>query len=117
MRRVVLQLLLRGAGLFFIFGLLPTARLWPEGFGWRPPHPAFEHMIIAIYASLGVFLLLAARNPERYKPIIDFTIVSSLAHAGVMAIHVAQSSQNTLHWFTDIPALILLAFALWRLRS
>lgn len=115
-RRQALRVLLASAGAFFVFGLLPAARLWPEGFGWQPPHPAFEHMIAAIYATLGVFLLLAARQPERYRPIIDFTIVSSFAHGGVMALHVLSTPENRLHWFTDIPALFALAGALWVMR-
>ena len=116
-RRVLLRTVLAATGVFFIVGLYPAARLWPEGFGWSPPHPAFERMVTAIYASLGVFLLLAARRPHRYLPIIDFTIVSSLAHGLVMAIDAWREPANRLHLFTDIPALFLLALLLVLLRA
>ena len=115
-RRTLLRVVLAATGVFFIVGLYPASRLWPEAFGWSPPHPAFERMITAIYASLGVFLLLAAREPHRYLPIIDFTIVSSIAHGGVMAMDAWREPANRLHLFTDIAALFALAIMLWLLR-
>lgn len=115
-RRVLLRFVLAATGVFFIVGLYPASRLWPEAFGWSPSHPAFERMITSIYASLGVFLLLAARRPQRYLPIIDFTIVSSIAHGGVMAVDAWREPANRLHLFTDIAALFALAILLWLLR-
>lgn len=116
-RHNLLRLVLGAAGTFFIIGLYPASRLWPAGFGWSPPHPAFERMITAIYATLGLFLLLAARRPRRYLPIIDFTIVSSVAHALVMAVDAARQEENRLHLLTNIPALLVLALVLLALRG
>lgn len=116
-RRMMLRFVLGAAGVFFIIGLYPASRLWPEGFGWSPPHPAFERMITAIYGSLGLFLLLAARRPERYVAIIDFTIVSSFAHGLVMMADAIHHPANRLHLLTDIPALFLLAVVLGALRG
>jgi hypothetical protein len=115
-RRTLLRVVLGGAGVFLLVGLYPLSRIWPEGFGWSPPHPGFERMITAIYASLGAFLLLAARRPERYVPIIDFTIVSSLAHGAVMAVDAWREPANRLHLATDIPGLFVLAVLLLALR-
>lgn len=115
-RRTLLRALLASSGFFFIVGLYPASRLWPEGFGWSPPHPAFERMITSIYMSLGAFLLLAARQPERHRSIIDFTIVSSLAHGGVMALDAWGAPENRLHLLTDVPALLALAVLLLVLR-
>lgn len=117
MKRRLLRWLLAATGIFFVFGLYPMSRLWPAGFGWSPPHPAFERMMVTIYASLGVFLMLAARAPGRYRPIIDFTIVSSIAHGGMMAIDAARDEHNRLHLFTDVPALLALAVLLMILRN
>ena len=116
-RRALLRFVLAFTGIFFVVGLYPASRLWPEGFGWSPPHPAFERMITAIYASLGVFLLLAARRPDRYMPIIDFTILSSFAHGLVMMVDAFREAENRLHLMTDIPALLGLGFVLWGLRG
>jgi len=43
-------------------------------------------MMLSIYATLGVFLLLAARNPSANRSLIAFTAWSSIAHAAVMAV-------------------------------
>jgi hypothetical protein len=55
---------------------------------WDYPnrHPAFEHMLVAIYVTMGAFLIWAARDPVRFLPLIDFVIVSGAIHATVMAI-------------------------------
>ena len=41
-------------------------------------------MMLSLYATLGVFLLLAVRNPSAHRSLIAFTAWSSLAHAAVM---------------------------------
>ena len=46
-RRVV------GAGA--IFGVYPLTALWPSGWAWQSGRPEYLEMIIAIYATLGVF--------------------------------------------------------------
>ena len=48
-------------GLVFIFGVFILNRIWPSGWDWQPGQPAYLHMILGIYATLGVFLLVAAR--------------------------------------------------------
>lgn len=45
-------------------------------------------MMLSVYATLGVFLLLASRNPSANRSLIAFTAWSSFAHAGVMAVQV-----------------------------
>ncbi|MDE3163819.1 MAG: hypothetical protein KGL64_11215 [Acidobacteriota bacterium] len=42
-------------------------------------------MMMSLYVTLGVFLLLAIRNPSRHRSLITFTAWSSFAHAAVMA--------------------------------
>jgi hypothetical protein len=39
---------------------------------------------MAIYATLGIFLLLAARNPAAHRSLIAFAAWSSFAHAAIM---------------------------------
>ena len=41
-------------------------------------------MMMCLYATLGVFLLLAVRNPRAHRSLIGFTAWSSLVHAVVM---------------------------------
>ncbi len=45
-------------------------------------------MMLSVYTTLGIFLLLASRNPSANRSLIAFTAWSSLVHAGVMAYQV-----------------------------
>ena len=47
---------------------------------------AYAQMLISVYVTLGVFLLLAARNPSANRSLIAFTAWSSFAHGAVMAV-------------------------------
>lgn len=66
-----------------LVGLLFTASLYGL-LRWQPD-PA-EQMLGAVYATLGVFLLLASPNPSAHRSLIAFTAWSSLAHAAIMAV-------------------------------
>lgn len=45
-------------------------------------------MMLSLYVTLGVFLLLAVRNPAPHRSLIAFAACSSLAHAGIMAFQI-----------------------------
>jgi len=70
-----LQVALIVFGLIFLLGVYPLTVLWPAGWAWHHGRSEYLEMIIAIYATLGVFLLFASRNPERHV---------SLAHGGAI---------------------------------
>jgi hypothetical protein len=79
-------------------------------------------MILGIYMTLGVFLLLAARNPAQHLGLIWFTAWSSIVHAGVMAVHSFTDPGQMGHLWGDVAALLLTAAVLaaltpWRLTS
>jgi hypothetical protein len=103
-------------GLFLIFGLPFAFDLWPAGFRWGNPagHAPYERMIVAIYAALGICLLIAARDPARHAIIIDFTIISSVLHGGVMLYDaIVQPGEHT-HLVADVPLLFAVAaFFAW----
>lgn len=99
-------------GLVFILGIPVLNRLWPSGWAWQPEQPAYLHMIWSLYATLGVFLLLAARDPGRHLSLIWFTVWSSLAHAGVMAVHSFTDAGQIGHLWGDVTALIVTAAVL-----
>jgi len=99
-------------GLVFIFGLAVLNRIWPAGWAWQPEQPAYLHMILSIYVTLGIFLLLAARDPARHLSLIWFTVWSSLAHATVMAIHSLTDPGQMGHLWGDVAALVLTAVVL-----
>jgi len=48
-------------------------------------------MMLSLYVTLGIFLLLAARNPSANRSLIAFTAWSSFAHAALMAVQAVQN--------------------------
>ena len=96
-------------GLVFIFGIFILNRVWPSGWAWEPEQPAYLHMILGIYATLGVFLLLAARDPVRHLSLIWFTVWSSIVHAVIMAVHSLTDPGQIGHLWGDVAALLLTA--------
>ena len=69
-----------------LVGLVFTAAVYPL-LGMRLDDQALK-MMLSVYATLGIFLLVAARNPSEHRSLIAFTAWSSLAHAGTMAVQV-----------------------------
>ena len=70
-----------------LVGLLFTAAVIPTYGGIRGADPnTGDTMQMAIYATLGVFLLLAVRKPAAYRTLIAFAAWSSLAHAITMGL-------------------------------
>ncbi len=84
-RRRYLRIALMLVGVAFLL-FYPLMYLWPSGFQWTPRQSEYEQMIAAVYATLGVFLLLASRRPEAHASLIWFTVWSSIVHGGLMAV-------------------------------
>ena len=108
-----LKLALRLIGLFMMFGFYTMTLVWPSGWTWQPPQPMYLQMIIGVYAVLGVFLLLAARDPARHTSLIQFTAWSSVVHAVIMAIHALRDRSQISHLWGDVPALLIAAIVLF----
>jgi len=108
----LLRPVLRILGLIFIVGIPLLNRLWPSGWAWVPEQPAYLQMIWGIYATLGVFLLIAARDPARHLSLIWFTVWSSVVHGTVMAVHSLTDPGQRGHLGGDVAALFLTAVVL-----
>ena len=111
-RLFYLRIALIVIGLTFIFGIYPLSIVWPSGWSWGHGHSHYLMMIIGIYATLGVFLLIASRNPEAHKSIIWFTVWSSVVHGGIMAVQSLTDTAERGHLMGDVPALFLIAIIL-----
>ena len=68
-------------------------------------------MIVGIYATLGVFLILAARDPLANRSLIWFTVWSSVVHGGIMAVQALAPNSHG-HLVGDVPALFIIAIVL-----
>jgi ABC-type Fe3+-siderophore transport system permease subunit len=69
-------------------------------------------MILSVYATLGVFLLFASRNPLAHLSLIWFTVWSSVAHAVVMAAQALANPEHIGHLWGDVLTLSLVAAVL-----
>jgi hypothetical protein len=100
-------------GLIFLFGVYPLMMsVWPSGWRWQPNQPEYEQMILGVYATLGVFLLLASRNPLKHLSLIWFTVWSSAVHAGIMTVQALKMPAEHGHLYGDVPALFFVAILL-----
>lgn len=75
-REVALKIVLALVGSLFLASAYPLVVFVRQA-------PALS-MMFSIYVTLGVFLLLAIRNPSASRSLIAFTAWSSFAHAALM---------------------------------
>lgn len=75
-RKMALQIVLGIVGVIFIAAIYPLIAMMRQD-------PALA-MMLSLYFTLGIFLLLAIRNPGANRSLIAFTAWSSFAHAAVM---------------------------------
>ena len=71
-----------------LFGFLFVAGIYPIGmYLWRPGNePPGDTMMLSLYVTLGIFLLLAVRNPSAHRSLIAYAGWANIAHATVMAV-------------------------------
>jgi hypothetical protein len=77
-RERALKIVLVVVGLLFCAGVYPLVLMAKQD-------PALA-MMMSLYVTLGIFLLLAARNPSANRSLIAFTAWSSFVHAILMAV-------------------------------
>ena len=81
-RERALKVVLVLVGLIFSAGIYPvTESLWHQNQSMY----TFD-MMLSLYVALGIFLLIAVRNPSANRSLIAFTAWSCFAHATVMAV-------------------------------
>ncbi|SRR5216684_5895416 len=74
-------------GVLVLVGLLFTAGIYPLTMSlWKMNASDYgDDMMLSLYVTLGIFLLLAVRNPLEHRSLIAFAAWSSFAHGAVMA--------------------------------
>ena len=109
-RTKFLRIALVVVGLIFIFGIYPLTIIWPSGWAWHASGRSdYLEMILGIYATLGVFLIVASRNPLANLSIIWFTVWSSVVHGGIMGAQSLINTEHMGHLWGDVLALFLVA--------
>ena len=117
MRIVSWILVVVGSGLLLVLPALFF--LFPAGFQWGS-HPAspydplspYAFMLAAMYAALGIVLLRSASDPLKHTSVIDYTIISSWLHGGLMLVQSLFLEHELLHLVGDVPLLFAVALGL-----
>lgn len=100
-------------GLIFLLGVYPLTIVWPAGWAWHHSGQSpYLQMILGVYATLGVFLLLASRDPLANRSLPWFTVWSSVVHGGIMAVQSIVYPEHRGHLLGDVPALFIVAAVL-----
>jgi hypothetical protein len=96
-RERALRIVLVLVGLFFVAGIYPLMTTVRSA--WQANNEDAAPMMLSLYVTLGVFVLVATRNPSANRSLIAFTAWSSFAHAAVMvvmAVHVTSAREGLL---------------------
>ena len=86
-REKALKILLLLLGVLFAAGIYPLVTSVRSG--WQANKEDALPMMLSLYVTLGIFLLVAARNPSANRSVIAFAAWSSFAHGAVMAVMAA----------------------------
>lgn len=109
LRERALKVVLGLVGLLFVLMVYPLATtLWPK---WQANHE-FEQMMVSLYITLGVFLLLAIRNPAAHRSLIAYTAWSSFAHAAVMTVQSVHLADDRGHLLIGSAMFVIIGLAL-----
>jgi hypothetical protein len=102
-RERALKVLLVLSGLTCLAGLYPLIGAIRDGTATMIVRQ--DQMILGIYIALGVFLLIAARDPREHRSLILFAGWSTLAHDGVMIVQGFQYHDLR----GDLPGYVIIA--------
>src|SRR5213595_2771936 len=91
-------------------GLLFSALVYPLTMFFRRD-PALA-MMLSVYITLGLFLLLASRNPSANRSLIAFTAWSSFAHAAVMGTQALHNVSERGHLLAGVLLFVIVGVAL-----
>lgn len=103
-----LRTALYAVGGIFVIGVPLLMAVWPSGFGWTPAQPEYEQMIMGIYVTLGVFLIMAAKDPLANRSLIWFAVWSSVVHGVIMLVQAIVDDTERANLVGDIPALLII---------
>ena len=104
-----LKVVLVLVGIFFIAGIYPMLEYVKVGWQWSPPQIEYEQMIMGIYATIGAFMIIVAKNPIKNTTFIWFVVWMNIVHATIMLYQSLMDVENMPHLWGDVPALYIVA--------
>lgn len=108
-----LKIALFVVGLIFTVAIYPLTIYWPSGWVWHEGQSEYLQMILGVYFTLGVFLLIASRNPLAHRSLIWFTVWSSFVHGCIMLVQSFVYPNQMGHLSGDVPGLLIIALVLY----
>ena len=107
-RERALKILLILLGLFFAAGVYPLvgSLLHPS------ESDTGDTMMLSIYIALGIFLLIAVRNPSEHRSLIGFAAWSSFAHAVAMSVLGLEIASQRVGFLVGSAVLVVIGAAL-----
>ena len=116
--RRVLGLTLLLGGIFLVAGLPFVLYSFPDAWRWEPYNTKYEHMILSIYAAMGLFYVAAHRAPERWGSFLWFTVAANAAHGLAMLGDALHHSEERANLAGDVPVILAaaagMALLAWR---
>lgn len=111
LQKKYLPIALRVFGLAFM-GLYIITYLFPNAWMWEPRQADYEEMIIGIYFILGLFMVVAAKDPMKHLSLIWFASISSLVHGIIMFLQALRDPMDGANMMGDIPVIIAVGLIL-----
>ncbi|HET8823704.1 MAG TPA: DUF6632 domain-containing protein [Terriglobales bacterium] len=101
-----------------LVGLLFSAAVYPAIGGIRGAahSDTGDTMMMGLYFALGIFLLMAVRNPSAHRSLIAFAAWSSFAHAVVMSLLGLKIPEQRDGFLIGSSVLVVIGVALLALR-
>ena len=100
--------------LLVLVGLLFSAAIYPLAMSlWKLDKADYgDDMMLSLYFALGIFLLMAVRNPSANRSLIAFAAWSSFAHGAVMAVLAVHIPNERAGLLGAVTALVIIGVAL-----
>ena len=108
-RERALKVVLAWVGLVFSAGIYPVVTSVRSG--WETNKEDALPMMLSLYVTLGIFLLLAVRNPSANRSVIAFAAWSSFAHAAVMLVQSFQLHNEGIHLLYGVALFFVIGIA------
>jgi hypothetical protein len=107
-RERALKIVLVVVGLLFSAGVYPLrgSLLHPAGSDMG------DTIMLSLYVPLGIFLLIAVRNPSAHRSLIAFAAWSSFAHAVAMSILGLETPNQRMGFLAGSAVLVVIGVAL-----
>lgn len=103
MRERALKVVLVVAGLLFTATAYPLVAMGLE---------ETLQMMLSLYITMGVFLLIASRNPAAHRSLIAYAAWANIAHAGVMVVQSFHDAGERMHLLIGVAGFGIIGLAL-----